>query len=63
MHRRAAEEGIAAHAEAGGEFDLADDGLAIGHQRQRPVQAIDRSAGDIDPVELPLERRRHRPEA
>jgi hypothetical protein len=56
MHRRAAEEGIAADAEAGSEFDLADDGLAIGHQRQRPVEALDRGAGDIDPVELPLER-------
>ena len=34
VHRRAAEERIAADAEAGGEFDLADDRLAIGHQRR-----------------------------
>ena len=40
MHGRAAEEGIAADAEARGEFDLADDGLAIGHQRQRRVETL-----------------------
>src|SRR5439155_881496 len=56
MHGRAAKEGIAAHAEAGGEFDLADDGLAIGHQRQGPVEPIDMGAGYVDPVELALER-------
>ena len=56
MHRGPAEERIGAHAEAGGEFDLADDRLAIGHQRQRAVQPIDLGAGDIDAVELALER-------
>src|SRR5580692_5640042 len=35
MHRWPAEEGIAANAEARGELDLADHGLAVGHQRQR----------------------------
>src|SRR5216683_6836841 len=56
MHGGTAEEGIAADAEAGGELDLADDGFAIGHQCQRPVEALDLGAGDIDPIELPLER-------
>ena len=55
MHRRAAEERIAADAEARGEFDLADHRLAIGHQRQRAVQALDLGAGDVDPIELALE--------
>src|SRR6478609_9364636 len=41
VHRGPAEEGIAAHAEAGGELDFADDGLAVGHERQRARQPID----------------------
>jgi len=56
MHRRPPEEGVAAHAEAGSEFDIADDRLTIGHQRQRPVEAFDGGARDVDPVELPFER-------
>ena len=56
MHRGPAEERIAADAEAGGEFDLADHRLAIGHQRQRAVQTIDLRAGEVDAVELALER-------
>src|SRR5262245_15422796 len=55
MHRGPAEEGITAHAEAGGEFDFADDGLAIGHQRQRAVQLVDLRAGDVDAIELAVE--------
>ena len=56
MHRRAAEEGIAADAEARRELDFADNGLAIGHQRQRRVEPLHLGAGDVDPVELALER-------
>ena len=55
MHGRAAEERIAADSETAGEFDFADHGLAIGHQRKRPVQPLDLRAGDIDTVELTLE--------
>src|SRR5262245_60925832 len=55
MHRGPAEEGIAAHAEARGELDFADDGLAVGYQRQRAVQLLDLHAGDVDAVELAFE--------
>ena len=55
MHRRPAEEGIAAHAKARGEFDFADHRLAVGHQRQRPVQPLHLEARDIDAIELALE--------
>ena len=39
-----------------GEFDLADHGLAIGHQRQRAVEALDLGAGEVDAIELAFER-------
>jgi hypothetical protein len=51
-----AEEGIAADTEARGEFDVADNRLAVGHQRQRRVEALHLGAGEVDPVELALER-------
>ncbi len=56
MHRRAAEERIAAHAEAGSEFDFADHGFSIRHQCQCPVQAFHLGTGDVDSIELTLER-------
>src|SRR3954469_10580234 len=46
VHRRPAQEGIAAYAEAGGEFDFADHRLAVGHQRKRAAQSIHLHAGD-----------------
>src|SRR3954447_16111264 len=55
VHRRTAEERVAADAEAGGELDLADHRLAIWHQRQRTAEALGLSASDIDPVELAFE--------
>src|SRR5439155_25365203 len=55
VHRRAAEERIAADPKTGCEFDLADHRLAIRHQRKRPVESLDLGAGDIDPVKLALE--------
>ena len=63
MHRGAAEERIAADAEAGAELDFADHRLAIRHQRQRPVEALDLGAGDVDAVELALEGAGVRPQA
>ncbi len=62
VHGRAAEEGIGADSETAGEFDFADHRLAIRHQRQRPVQTLDLGAGDVDSVELALERPRRRKE-
>ena len=47
--------GIAADAEARGELDFADHRLAIRHQRQRAVEAVDLGAGDVDAIELALE--------
>ncbi len=55
MHRGPAQERVAAHAEAGGELDFADDRLAVGHQRKRAVQPIDLHAGDVDAIELAIE--------
>src|SRR5262249_18699108 len=55
MHRGSAEEGIRAHAEARGEFDFADDGLAVGHERKRAGQAVHLRTRGVDAVELPIE--------
>jgi len=55
VHGRAAKERIAADAEAGSEFDLADHRLAVRHQRKRAVEALYLDPGGIDPVELALE--------
>src|SRR5436190_21650770 len=55
VHRGPSQEGIAAHAETGGELDFADDGLAIGHQRKRAVEFFDLHAGEVDAIELALE--------
>jgi hypothetical protein len=44
VHRRTAEERVAANAEAGGEFHRADHRLAIRHQRQGAIQALDLGA-------------------
>ena len=56
MHRGSAEEGIVADTKTRGELDLADDRLAIGHQRQRRVEAVHLDAAEIDPLQLALER-------
>src|ERR1700732_3059496 len=56
VHGRATEEGIAADPEAGCEFDFTDYGFSIWHQRKGPVEAIHLGTGDIDSVELALER-------
>ena len=63
MHGGTAEEGIAADAETGGEFDLADDGLAIGHERQCSAQQVHLAAREIDTIELALEGAGRRPSA
>src|SRR5665213_33340 len=55
VHGRATEERIDADPEAGREFNFADYRLAIGHQRQRPVQTFHLRSVDIDPIELALE--------
>src|SRR3954453_2657287 len=47
VHRGPAQERIAAHAEAGGEFDLADDRLAIGHECEGAVEAVHLGAGAV----------------
>src|SRR5438132_1592998 len=35
---------------------LADNRLAVGHQRERRVETLHLRAGDVDPMELALER-------
>src|SRR3984957_20553914 len=55
MHGWAAEEWVGSDSEAGGEFDFADHGLSIRHQRQGPVETLHLGAGDVDSVELALE--------
>src|ERR1700681_4775443 len=55
VHGRAAEERIAADSESAGEFDFADDRLAIRHQRQGAVETLDLGAGSVDSVKLALE--------
>src|SRR4051794_30347997 len=62
MHRGPADEWVAAHAEARRELDLADHRLAIGHKRQRAIEAIDLGAGDVDAIKLALEGPGVRPE-
>src|SRR5258708_7124799 len=54
VHRRAAEERIAADPEARREFNLADDRLAIWHQGKGPVPTLHLAAGDVAPAERPL---------
>ena len=56
MHRRAAEEGIDAHAEARRRVDLSVDRLVQRHRGDRRGQALCLGAGDVDAVDLLLER-------
>src|SRR3954451_24888966 len=56
MHRRAAEEWIAADSESAGEFDLADHRLSIGHEGEGPIKSVNLRAGDVNSIKLAFER-------
>src|SRR4051794_15338278 len=56
VHGGAPQKWIAADAEAGSEFNFADHRFAVGHQRQRPVQAVHMCARDVNAIKLALER-------